>query len=79
MREETKDLTGGRDVALGCPRKTKVVPKISASILRDGCIYKDFRNIFFFIFRQFLGVPQGGSTRNKLDFQVAPIALLLGV
>ena len=65
--------------AVGCNRKTKVVQIYSASILCDGCIYKDFRNIVFKFFRQFLGVPQGGSTSKKVDFQVTPIALLMGV
>ena len=40
---------------------------------------KNLVEIFFFIVLQILGVPHGGPTRNKLDFQVAPIALLLGV
>ena len=42
-------------------------------------IYKDFRNIIFNCFWHRLGVPQEGSTLRKVDFQVTPIALLLGV
>ena len=34
-------------ISLGCYINTKVVQRFSASILCDGCIYKDFRNIFF--------------------------------
>ena len=59
-------------VTLGCFIITKVVQ----SFLCDGCIFKDIRNIFFLVFRHCLGVPQGGSTLRKVDFQVTPIALL---
>ena len=54
---------------LGCFIKTKVVQSFSASILCDGCIYKDFRNILLKKIHQFLGVPQGGSTLKKVNFQ----------
>ena len=66
-------------IRLGWAKKTKVVQSFSASILCEGHMYKDFRNIIFQIFRHVLGVPQGGSNINKVDFQVTPIALLLGV
>ena len=60
---------------LGCNKKTMFFSKY----LMRRVYIKDFRNIFILIFQQILGVPQEGSTCNKLDFQVAPIALLLGV
>ena len=65
------------DDSLGWLRKTKVVQSLSASILCEGNIYMDFRNTIFEIFRHVLGVPQGGSTVKKVDFQVAPITLLM--
>ena len=60
-------------------QKTKGVQSLSASMLCEGHMYKDFINIIFQIFLHVLGVPQGGSNTNEVDFQVTPIALLLGV
>ena len=42
-------------------------------------MYKDIRKIIFNFFEHGLGVPQGGSTIKKVDFQVTPISMLLGV
>ena len=64
--------------SVGYAKKTKVVQRFSASILCAEHMYKDFR-FDFFLNRHALGVPQGGSTLKKVDFQVTPIALLLGV
>ena len=60
-------------------QKNQSCSKFSASILCEGHIYNDFRNINFYNFLHVLEVPQGGSTLKKMDFQVTSIALLLGV
>ena len=57
---------------VGCTKKTKGVQSFSASILCEGDMYMDVR-------KQSLGVPQGGSTLKKVDFQVTLISLVLGV
>ena len=41
----------------------------------DACIYKDFRNEVFI----FMTCSRGPSIHKKVDFQVTPIAPLLGV
>ena len=65
--------------SIGLVKKQKVVQSFSVSILCEGHIYKEFRNMIFQIFQHVSGVPQGGSTLRKEDFQVTPIALLLVV
>ena len=37
-----------------------------------GVYTRTSETVFFLIFWQFLGVPQGGSTPKKVDFQVTP-------